>query len=178
TLVPMNGAPSSAGLSSANPRSAKLFTVGVLAALLLSACGGEDETQQLEQSAAAEAPTPLSGAETQEPGEQPAETDSSPEAGAEHSVELPQTPAGEAARYVLSVLNAEQDSTAEDWEGRLHQEALEELAPTDLATVINTTIRPQGPWSAVAYDGDDTQSLTRLEADSGELTLHIAVDQT
>ncbi|GAA4836890.1 MAG: serine hydrolase [Nesterenkonia sp.] len=171
----MNGA-----LISAVIPAAKLTAAGVLAAVLLSACGDADEPQELDQSAAAEAPTPLSGAETEEPEEQTADPDPSQDAGAaaDHGVELPQTPAGTTARYVLSVLNAESDSTAEDWEDRLHQDALAELSPTDLATVINTTIRPQGPWSAAAYDGDDTQSLTRLEADSGELDLHIAVDET
>lgn len=159
---------------------AKPVAVGVVVAVLLSACGAEDEQQQLDQSAAAEAPTPLAGAETEETGEQTEDSEPDQAAGeaADHSVDLPQTPAGETARYVLSVLNAEQDSTAEDWEGRLHQDALAELSPTDLATVVNTTIRPQGPWAAVGHQGDETQSVTRLQADSGELNLHIAVDES
>lgn len=163
--------------------SAQLTSVSVVVAALLAGCSDPEEPQGLDQTAAAEAPTPLAGAESDEQDEVPADQEDGAQqedagAVAEDGADLPQTPAGETAAYVLSVLNAEGESTAEDWQGRLHSSAAAELSPSGLAAAINTTIRPQRPWSAGAYEGDETQSVTRLEAESAELNLHIEVDET
>lgn len=149
-----------------------IAAVGVVAAVLLSACG-ESQSQQPGERPAADPSTPVASAEAENSAEQEKSG-----GDVEPDLDLPQTPAGEAVRHVLKVLNGPQDSTAEDWEGRLHQDALAELSPADLATTLNTTIRPQGPWTVQAYEGDQAQAVTRLEGPSAELSLHIAVDGT
>lgn len=133
-------------------------TLGVagVAALLLTSCGTASE----EQPPPEDQPTLMDGAEQIAEG-----------------VDLPESPSGQTALEVLEILNAEEDSAAEDWEGRLTDEFQEEVSAEELAGIINTQFRPVGPWTAIDHEDFDDASVTLLEASEGqELEMQLALD--
>lgn len=150
---------------------AKSAVLGLAAALLLSACGAAQE--EVEESAAAAPPTPMDGAEAADSQPEDAAAEDAPEQ--EH--DFPATPAGEAAEYVLSVLNAEEDSTVEDWQEQVHEDFEAELPPEELAEVINSTVRPARPWTVADHQDNELESVTRLESATGELEMQIVLDE-
>lgn len=149
----------------------KSAALGAAAALLLSACGAAPE--ELEESAAAEGPTPMDGAEATDSQPEEAAADDDPE----QEYDFPATPAGETAEYVLGVLNAEEDSASEDWQDRLHEDFEAEVSAEELAEVVNSTVRPARPWAVADHQDHELESVTRLESATGELEMQIALDE-
>lgn len=93
------------------------------------------------------------------------------------SVEIPQTPAGDAARWVLAEMNADADTTAEAWAAKLTAEFQTEVGADEVAALINTQIRPARPLVATAYRGTDMEAVTTIAGALGEpFDLSIAVD--
>lgn len=91
-------------------------------------------------------------------------------------VSIPDTAVGEVTDHVLEVVNSDQDSTAEDWEGLLSESFRSEIDETQLAEVLNQSILPGSPWTATEYQGTETQSTTRVEGSAGELNLVLQID--
>lgn len=77
----------------------------------------------------------------------------SPSATATAEAEIPDTPAGEAARWVLDRMNAAEDTTAAEWAPRLHPDFLAEVSAEQMAALINMQIRPARPLVPTAYRG-------------------------
>lgn len=98
--------------------------------------------------------------------------------GIAEGVDLPETSSGQAAREVLEILNAEEDSTAADWEDRLADPFLEQVSPEELAEILNAQFRPVRPWTAVDHEDAEDSSVTLLEASEGqELQMQLALDE-
>ncbi|WP_162301603.1 serine hydrolase [Nesterenkonia muleiensis] len=131
--------------------------------LVLTACGSGDETHDGAPADAATAT--VEGV----PGEQE-------EAAEPEPVDFPSTAVGEATEHTLEVLNAEEESTAVDWEGRLSEALLAEMDESELAETINQDLRPVAPLTATDYLSTDTASRTRLENPHSEFDLHIELD--
>lgn len=134
--------------------------------LLLAGCSFEAES-----TSPSAGPTLLDGGEEVPPS---ADDDAS---APEHSVDFPQTPAGEATQEVVETLNASAETTAEDWEDRLHEDVTAEVSAEDLAQTLNLNIRPAGPWRAVDYQGEDYEAVTVIESETTQLELHLRIDE-
>lgn len=94
------------------------------------------------------------------------------------AVEIPGTPAGQVAQQMVDVMNAEEDTTAADWEGKLHESFTAQVPIDDFVGLLNVNIRPAQPFVPTAYEGADRQSVTTLDASIGDpLDLTIALDQ-
>lgn len=113
----------------------------------------------------------LSGCSAESPDEAPdtetAEaTTASPapdENAATEPVEIPtDTPAGEESQRILDLLNAEDDTTADDWDDRLHSSFTAEVSTEELVDLFNQNIRPAQPFTATGYEGGDRQAVTTL----------------
>lgn len=95
----------------------------------------------------------------------------------EAGTEIPGTPAGQTAEWILGVLDAEDDTTAEDWADRLHASFTSEVSAEELAELINVQIRPAGPFTVTDYEGADRQAVATLEPAMGEpLDMTVVVD--
>lgn len=142
------------------------LTSAAALSLILAACTAQD------QEGAGE---PESGTEdTSTEVEGPVKTG---DAAAEpEAAELPDTPAGETAEYVLEVINADQNSTAEDWQGRLSGSFRAQLDESELAEFINQQLRPGSPWTATGHQGTETFSSTRIEGAQSALDLQLEVN--
>ncbi|WP_430592433.1 Cpe/LpqF family protein [Humidisolicoccus flavus] len=115
----------------------------------------------------------LTGCSADSAPEEPSE----PSASEASQITIPDTAVGETAEWVLGVLNSEDDTTVEQWAEVLHPDAQAELAPEELATVLNEQIRPAHPFVPVNYEGDETQSVTTLQGALGEpLDMSIMID--
>lgn len=141
-------------------------------ALLLSGCGnGEDSEAELEE--AQEEPTPLDAVDD----EQEAEGEDGQDSPEAEPVDFPGTLSGETAEYIVQVLNAEEASTAEDWENRLSETFRSEYDEAELAEVINTGLRPAAPFTPTDHTDTGDASVTHLESEDAEVELHIQLDE-
>lgn len=143
-------------------------------ALLLAGCSNT-EPEDAESDTADPQPAASDTAES-DAAEHPETDDDAEEPDSDSEpIDFPETPAGTAAKHALEVLNAEEDSHAEDWDDRLHEELSGLMSADELAEVFNLQIRPAGPFTAIDYQGTDTASVTRLEGNLEDLDLHIEV---
>jgi hypothetical protein len=95
----------------------------------------------------------------------------------ETSVEIPGTPVGQVAQKMVDVMNADDDTTAADWEGQLHDSFTAKVSIDDFVDLLNTNIRPAQPFVPTAYEGADRQSVTTLDAAIGDpIDLTISID--
>lgn len=93
------------------------------------------------------------------------------------AVAIPDTPAGATTQWVLEIMNAEEDTTAEYWNDRLTPEFLAEVPAEEIATMLNTNIRPAKPLIPTKYEGDETTAVTTVVGQIGEpFELSIAVN--
>lgn len=95
------------------------------------------------------------------------------------SVEVADTPVGAKTSWILDVLAAEEDTTAEEWEAHLDTSFTAEVSAADVAELLNTQIRPAGPFTVTAYQGDDRSAVTTLEGTVGDpldMTVSINAD--
>lgn len=104
-------------------------------------------------------------------------TEAPPAPAPTESVEIPQTPAGDATRWVLAEMNADADTTADAWAAKLTADFQAEVGADEVAALINRQIRPARPLVATAYRGTDTEAVTTVAGARGEpFDLSVAVD--
>lgn len=100
---------------------------------------------------------------TTESAETTAGSDGTEEGAAAEPVEIPtDTPAGEESQRILDLLNAEDDTTVDDWDGRLHSSFTAEVSTEELVDLFNQNLRPAQPFTATGYEGGDRQAVTTL----------------
>lgn len=88
---------------------------------------------------------------------------STQESAAVDPVEIPgDTPAGEESQRLLDMLNAEEDATVADWEGKLHPSFTAEVPTEDVVALFNENLRPAQPFTVSNYEGGDRQAVTTL----------------
>lgn len=140
--------------ASARSRTARLWCGIALAAVALAGCA--DSSRAAGGSAAED-----SAAE----GKQ----------GEASAAEIPDTAIGEKTRWVLDVLNAAEDTTAEEWEAALHPNFLEEVPASEFADVINREVRPGAPFAVAEYEAGETQSVTSIDG-SSSFDMQLTID--
>ncbi|WP_298038099.1 Cpe/LpqF family protein [uncultured Microbacterium sp.] len=93
------------------------------------------------------------------------------------STSIPSTPVGDAAQWVLDEMNADDDTTATAWESRLSAQFQAEVGAEDVASLINTQIRPARPLEVTAYRGTETEAVVTVAGALGEpFDLSISID--
>jgi hypothetical protein len=93
----------------------------------------------------------------------------------ETSVEIPGTPVGQVAQKMVDVMNADDDTTAADWEGQLHDSFTAQVSIDDFVDLLNTNIRPAQPFVPTAYEDrrpDRPDDLDRLRGPHHRAHLH------
>ena len=73
-----------------------------------------------------------------------------------------ETAVGEESQRIVDLLNAQEDTTADDWADRLHPSFTEEVSVEELVDLFNQNLRPAQPFSVVNYEGGDRQAVTTL----------------
>lgn len=102
-----------------------------------------------------------------------------PDTGVGEAVDVPDTAIGERTQWVVDILNAEEDSTEDEWEEALHPNFLEEVPASEFVTIVNENVRPAKPFTVTDYEAGETQSVTRLESqESAPVDMQLAVDDT
>ena len=108
------------------------------------------------------------------------ETQSTPQEAATEVVDIAtETPAGEESQRIVDLLNAEEDTTAEDREATLHPSFTEEVSVAELVELFNQNLRPAQPFTVTNYDGGDRQAVTTLTSpisDPIEMTVSVDTD--
>lgn len=117
-------------------------------------------------------------ASPESPTETPDDANVTQEAPAAEAVEIPDdTPVGEESQRIVELLNAEDDTTADDWEDRLHPSFTAEVPVEDLVDLFNQNLRPAQPFTATGYEGGDRQAVTTLESPVSEpMDMQVALD--
>lgn len=88
------------------------------------------------------------------------------------------TPVGQKTQWILEVLEAEDDTTAAEWESELHESFLAQVSAEDVAQLLNVQIRPAAPFTVTAYTGDDVTAVTTLEGTVGDpLDMTVTLDE-
>lgn len=112
-----------------------------------------------------------------------APTDESDDAAAQEApavqpIDIPEdTAAGQESTRILEILNAEQDTTAEDWEEHLHPSFTAEVSVEELVDLFNQNLRPAQPFTATDYDGGEGQAVTTLNSPvSDPIDMTVALD--
>lgn len=91
-------------------------------------------------------------------------------------VEVPATPAGEAARWILAEMNGERDTDPARWESRLHPDVLAQVSADEVAELINRQIRPARPLVPTGYRGSERDAVVTVAGQLGdpfEITLSL-----
>lgn len=96
----------------------------------------------------------------------------------EESINIPEdTLAGEESQRIVDILNADEDTTAEDWDDSLHASFTDEVSVEELVDLFNQNLRPAQPFTVTDYDGGDRQAATTLASDvSDPLDMTVSVD--
>ncbi|MFK4113923.1 serine hydrolase [Microbacterium sp. NPDC006705] len=102
----------------------------------------------------------------------PAPDDASASSAA--SVEIPATPVGEQVRWVMDEINGDETTDVDDIETHFDDAALDQLAPAELQKVF-TQMQAAAPWTAVAYDGVETQARVTIESEQVTYDMSISV---
>lgn len=87
------------------------------------------------------------------------------------------TPVGEESQRIVDVLNAEEDSTVNDWDSHLHASFTAEVSAEDLVELINQNLRPAQPFTVTNYEGGRRQAVTTLSSPiSAPLDMSLTLD--
>ncbi len=90
---------------------------------------------------------------------------------------IPDTRVGVTAAWVLEVMNADRDTTVQQWEGRLHEDFTAQVSADEVAELINVQIRPARPLVPTAYRGTESEAVVTVEGSIGEpFDLSLVVD--
>lgn len=90
-------------------------------------------------------------------------------------VEIPGTPVGDQVRWVMDEINADAATDIEDIETHFDAAALEQLPPAQLQDVF-AQMQAAAPWTAVGYDGVETQARVTIE--SAQVTYDMSISVT
>ncbi|NLZ58597.1 MAG: hypothetical protein GX898_09940 [Corynebacterium sp.] len=116
---------------------------------------------------------------TDTPEETPNDSlNTSQEAPAEESVEIPgDTAVGEESQTIVDMLNADEDTTVDVWEDKLHPSFTAEVPAEDMVEIFNQNLRPAKPFTVTNYEGGDRQAVTTLTSPvSDPLDMTVVVD--
>lgn len=93
------------------------------------------------------------------------------------AVSVPDTAIGERTQWVVDILNADDDTTEDEWETALHPNFLEEVPASEFVAIVNDNVRPAKPFTVTDYEAGETQSVTRLESsDTDPFDMQISID--
>lgn len=100
------------------------------------------------------------------------------EAVAPEAVEIPgDTAVGEESQNIVDMLNADEDTTVEVWEEKLHPSFTAEVPAEDMVEIFNQNLRPAKPFTVTNYEGGDRQAVTTLTSPvSDPLDMTVVVD--
>ncbi|GAA2038804.1 hypothetical protein GCM10009720_19030 [Yaniella flava] len=85
------------------------------------------------------------------------------EAPADEAVQIPEdTAVGQETQRIVEILNADADTTAEEWEDALHSSFTAEVPVEELVELLNQNVRPAQPFTVTGYEGGDRQAVTTL----------------
>lgn len=105
--------------------------------------------------------------------------DKSSSAAAATPVSIPETELGTTVTWTLEQLNAKEEVSAEAWAPRLAESLSAELSAEDFVEVLNTEIRPQGPFTPISFTEDGGSASVRLRADEGsDLQFSLTLDDS
>lgn len=91
-------------------------------------------------------------------------------------VEIPDTPVGEAATFVIGELNADSASEASGWEERLAASFTEQVSVEQLLEIVHAYAQG-APYTVTSYDGDDTTAVATITSEVvGALDVSLALD--
>ena len=116
---------------------------------------------------------------TDTPEETPNDSlNTSQESPAEESVEIPgDTAVGEESQTIVDMLNADEDTTVDVWEDKLHPSFTAEVPAEDMVEIFNQNLRPAKPFTVTNYEGGDRQAVTTLTSPvSDPLDMTVVVD--
>lgn len=92
-------------------------------------------------------------------------------------VEIPSTPVGDTARWVIDAFNADAEVSAALWEARLHPDFLAEVSADEIVQLLGTQIRPARPFVVTAYNGGEREAVVTLAGKVGDpFDLSLVVD--
>lgn len=105
-------------------------------------------------------------------------TNASQDSVADDAVDIPgDTPVGEESQRIVDILNAEEDSTVEDWAGHLHASFTAEVSAEEIVELVNQNIRPAQPFTVTNYEGGERQAVTTLTSPvSAPLDMSVTLD--
>lgn len=83
-------------------------------------------------------------------------------------VAFPDSELGQNAEWVLEQLNGDADTIAADWKGKLAPTLVAEMTPQDLVDIINSEIRPRGPFTPTDFSAGEGNAQTELLAADGK----------
>lgn len=87
------------------------------------------------------------------------------------------TAVGEESQNIVELLNAEEDTTVEVWEDKLHPSFTAEVPAEEMVEVFNQNLRPAQPFTVTNYEGGDRQAVTTLTSPvSAPLDMTVVVD--
>lgn len=113
-----------------------------------------------------------------ESAEIPDEANGAQEAPVSEPVDIPDdTPVGQESQRIVEILNADDDTTAQDWDDHLHDSFTAEVSVEELVDLFNQNLRPAQPFTATDYEGGDRQAVTTLESPvSDPLDMTVVLD--
>lgn len=91
------------------------------------------------------------------------------------AVEIPDSPAGAQAQWVVDEINAAEDPSIDEIERRFDPTTLEQLPAADLQTVL-VQLQAAAPWTPTGYEGDDQRA--RVTIASAEVTYDMTISVT
>lgn len=87
------------------------------------------------------------------------------------------TPVGQESQRIVDILNADEDTTTEQWAETLHSSFTAEVSVEELVDLLNHNIRPAQPFTVTQYEGQDRQAVTTLtSATSAPVDMTVALD--
>ncbi|MGZ0068446.1 serine hydrolase [Microbacterium arborescens] len=90
-------------------------------------------------------------------------------------VEIPATPVGDQVRWVMDEINGDEATDADDIQTHFDDAALEQLPPAQLQEVF-AQMQAAAPWTAVGYDGVETEARVTIE--SAQVTYDMSISVT
>lgn len=105
-------------------------------------------------------------------------TNVSQDSAAADAVDIPgDTPVGEESQRIVDVLNAEEDSTVDDWASHLHASFTAEVSAEEIVELVNQNLRPAQPFTVTNYEGGERQAVTTLNSPaSAPLDMSVTLD--
>lgn len=81
-------------------------------------------------------------------------------------VELPDTPLGEKAGWVVEQLNQEDALAEKDWEKQLSEELTAEMPAEELIGILDDQLRPDAPFVATGFEEQNEYAVVTLSGEN------------